>query len=101
MSDNEILAAEHAPAEPLGDEAEFAALVESFVREQAPRVFALVEEVGERADAEIFAWGLALAEHAEVFGAAGRMRGSFGSAESACEVLGMARELRLVWLPET
>ncbi|SDK11815.1 hypothetical protein SAMN04487820_104322 [Actinopolyspora mzabensis] len=39
-------------------------------------------------------------EHAEVFGVEGRLRGSFGSAESACEVFGMTRELRLVWLPE-
>ncbi|NHD16926.1 MULTISPECIES: hypothetical protein [unclassified Actinopolyspora] len=100
MSDNEILEVEAEQLEPLGNEEEFAALVERLVLDEAPRVFALVEEVGERADAGIVAWGMALRDRAELVAVGGGMRGSFSSAESARELFGLTRELRLVWLPE-
>ncbi|SDQ36993.1 hypothetical protein [Actinopolyspora saharensis] len=71
MSDNEILEVEAEQLEPLGSEEEFAALVERLVLDEAPRVFALVEEVGERADAGIVAWGMALRDRAELVAVGG------------------------------
>lgn len=41
--------------EPLCAEPEFAALVEGMVADLAPRLFALVEERGERVDGRVFA----------------------------------------------
>ncbi|ANY09863.1 hypothetical protein AFB00_06930 [Pseudonocardia sp. HH130630-07] len=47
-------------------EAEFAALVEGMVADEAPRLFAIVQEYRRRVDARIAAWGIAFADHAEV-----------------------------------
>ncbi|HEY2575471.1 MAG TPA: hypothetical protein VGI74_04115 [Streptosporangiaceae bacterium] len=51
---------------PLGDERKFAALLEEAIAEEKPRLFAIVQEYGERVDGRIAAWGMAFADHAEV-----------------------------------
>ncbi|MGH3771602.1 MAG: hypothetical protein ACRDRW_09440 [Pseudonocardiaceae bacterium] len=51
---------------PLCDEATFAALVDELVANEAPRLFALVAEFGERVNGEIAAWGMAFEDHVEI-----------------------------------
>jgi hypothetical protein len=85
------------PDEPLCAEPEFAALVEELVADCAPRLFALVEETGERADGRIFAWGMALEDHVEVIGMDRSIRGSFESADSAHRLFSHCGKMRLVW----
>lgn len=50
---------EAADVEPPVSEEEFAEEVRELVASSAPRVFALVEEYGERVDGRIIAWGMA------------------------------------------
>lgn len=52
------------PESPLCDEQEFAADVADMVADEAPRLFAVVEEYGERVDARIAAWGMSFDEQA-------------------------------------
>lgn len=56
---------------PLCDVDEFAELVTGMVTDHAPRVFAVVQEYGDRVDARVAAWGLAHADHVDVIGADG------------------------------
>jgi hypothetical protein len=56
------------PLTPLWDEAEFAQEVAELVAAEAPRLFAVVQEYGERLDGRIAAWGLAFEDHADVIG---------------------------------
>lgn len=59
--------------EPLGDAQTFAALLAEMVADQAPRVFAVVQEYGDRLDGRIAAWGMAFDESVAVFGTSGTM----------------------------
>jgi hypothetical protein len=43
---------------------DFATLVTEMVTDQAPRLFAVVLELGEQVDGRIVAWGMALDDHA-------------------------------------
>ncbi|MBV9142333.1 MAG: hypothetical protein JO115_15715 [Pseudonocardiales bacterium] len=54
--------------EPLCDEAEFAQELAELVADNAPRLFAVVQEYGERVDGRIAAWGLAFEDYADVIG---------------------------------
>jgi hypothetical protein len=85
------------PEAPLCAEPEFAALAEGLVADFAPRLFALLEEEGERVDGHIFAWGMAFEDHAELVGVDGDFRGSFSSAGSAALMFSHGRKVRLVW----
>lgn len=82
---------------PLWTEAEFAALAEELVADFAPRLFALVEEEGERLDGSIFAWGMEFEDRAEIVGADGEFRGSFTCADSARLLFSHRGRMRLVW----
>lgn len=82
---------------PIGTEEEFAAVVGEMVAGELPRVFALVEEYGERADGWIIAWGIAFADHAELVTVDCGARGGFRSAESARSAFARRRTVRLVW----
>jgi hypothetical protein len=66
---------------PACDEHEFAAIMEGMVADEAPRLFVVVQEYGERVDAVIAAWGMAFPEHAEIV--AHRLRMSVRDPESA------------------
>ncbi|MBP2320650.1 hypothetical protein JOF56_001035 [Kibdelosporangium banguiense] len=57
---------QNAEPEPFPTDAEFTQLVSEMVTDEAPRVFAIVLEYGEHADAEIVAWGMALDDGAYV-----------------------------------
>lgn len=82
---------------PLGTVEEFAELVGDLVADSAPRVFALVEECGERADGWIAAWGMQFEDHAEVVAADRGLRISVPSAEGARSMLARLGRIRLVW----
>lgn len=59
------------PLTPLWGAAEFAELVAEMVAEEAPRLFAVVQEYGEQVDGRIAAWGIAFDDHADVVGVDG------------------------------
>ncbi len=82
---------------PLCDEPAFAALVEGLVADSAPRLFALVEEQGERVDGRIVAWGMAFEDGAEVVGADYTRRGSYSCTDSALLLFPHCGKMRLVW----
>ncbi|MGQ0778820.1 MAG: hypothetical protein ACT4NY_31160 [Pseudonocardiales bacterium] len=93
------------PDAPDSDE-EFAEEVRDLVASSVPRVFALVEERGERADGRILYWGLEFDEEdsdddgacAVVISASSFLRGGiFSSAESAQQIFAHRRKIRLVW----
>ena len=79
-------------------EEEFAQEVAELVADEAPRVFALVQEYGERVDGRVIAWGMAFDDHAEVVGVHRRLRGSFTSAERARRAFSRRAKIRLVWV---
>lgn len=85
---------------PLCDEARFAELVDGMVTANAPRLFAVVQECGERVDARIAAWGLAFEDHVAVILGEGDACLRLPSPEVA--VCGFARcqpiTGRLVWV---
>jgi len=89
------------PAElaPLCDETEFAALLEEMVADEAPRLFAIVQEYGERADGRIAAWGMAFTDHTEVVSVEHTRRMSLQTPENALRLfnLGGYIRARLVW----
>jgi len=79
-------------------EEEFAQEVAELVADEAPRVFALVQEYGERIDGRVIAWGMAFDDHAEVVGVHRRLRGSFPSAGRARRAFSRRAKIRLVWV---
>jgi hypothetical protein len=68
---------------PTCGEAEFAEEINAMVADEAPKLFAIVQELGERADAVIAAWGMAFDDCAELIGADGGSRMSLESPETA------------------
>ncbi|SER38338.1 hypothetical protein [Actinokineospora terrae] len=88
---------------PACDEPEFAALLAGAVADEAPRVFAIVEEFGDRHDARIAAWGMAFPEHAELVGIYRPLRMTLTAPESALPLFTRANtQARLIWAaPET
>ncbi|MCX4796142.1 MULTISPECIES: hypothetical protein [unclassified Streptomyces] len=85
--------------EPLGRR-EFELLAEDLVRETAPRVFAVVQELGEREDGVVAARGLAFEDRAEVVLTEGVSRLSARTPESALRFFSGANgsRARLIWL---
>lgn len=89
---------------PLGDEAAFAALLNDMVAHEAPRLFAIVEEYGERVDGRIAAWGMAFTDRAEVVSVERTQRMSLQAPENAVPLFHFGSHIRarLVWAdPDT
>ncbi|MGX7825861.1 hypothetical protein ACTG9Q_12275 [Actinokineospora sp. 24-640] len=78
----------------------FADAVHTLVFGQAPRLFAILHEVGHREDAWVAAWGMAFDDHVEVVDSDGRCRMALSSAERACDILGCDDNAtaHLLWL---
>lgn len=57
---------------PLCDETEFAKLIEEMVHDEAPQLFAIVHEYGDRVDAHVAAWGLHFGDRTVAFDGDGR-----------------------------
>lgn len=85
---------------PLCDEPEFAALLDTMVADEAPRLFAVVQEYGVRADGAIVAWGMAFDDHAEVVSVGSGVRGNQPTAQDTLRLFhwGSHIRARLVWL---
>lgn len=91
---------EPSQARPLCGEAEFAELVESLVADDAPHLFAVVQELGERVDGWIAAWDIAFDDHVEVIGVDGGVRLSVGTTDRAAFAFGRRPDItaRVVWV---
>ncbi|MBB5801277.1 hypothetical protein F4560_001045 [Saccharothrix ecbatanensis] len=81
------------------DEPEFATILEQMVADEAPRLFAVVQEFGDRVDGRIAAWGMAFADHAEVVSVEHRRRMSLQAPENALRLFAVGGQVRvrLVW----
>lgn len=87
-------------------DAVFTALMREVAREDAPRLFAIVEEYGEAEEARVAGYGLAYDDRVEVDSVEGGFRLSSGSAESARALFEISsgdaevRRAHLVWLDQ-
>ncbi|MEW1724471.1 hypothetical protein [Streptomyces sp. NPDC093109] len=90
---------ERGPLLPLGHD-EYASLLAEVVADSAPRLFAVVQEVGDREDGWVAAWGLAFEDRAEVVAGGGGGRMCLPSAEGALRYFGRGGEVRasLYWV---
>ncbi len=86
---------------PLCGEEEFTALVVAMVNDEAPRLFAVVQEIGEREDGRIAAWGMAFEDHAAVL-RDGNSWLSVSSPDRARRMLSRGPDItaHLVWVKE-
>ncbi|MGH3568502.1 MAG: hypothetical protein ACRDRH_21250 [Pseudonocardia sp.] len=84
---------------PVCDEPEFAAILEEMVADEAPRLFAVVQEYGDRVDGRIAAWGMAFDDHTEVVPVKRGLRMSLQAPEDALRLFkfGSHIQARLVW----
>ncbi|MGQ0841337.1 hypothetical protein [Actinokineospora sp.] len=84
---------------PICDERRFAAILEEMVADEAPRLFAVVQEYGDRVDGRIAAWGMAFADHAEVVSVTRGLRMSLHAPDDALRLykFGSHIRARLVW----
>jgi hypothetical protein len=84
----------------LGDEREFAAMMDDLIAGEMPRLFAIVQEYGERVDGWIAAWGMAFADHAEMIFDNGARWMTLRTPDKALRVLKSDPHVRtrLVWL---
>lgn len=71
------------PTSPGANEHDFTRDVREMVAEHAPRRFALVLEYGDKFDAEVYAWGIALDVAAYMTTVDGKNQYSMASAEGA------------------
>ncbi|HEX7662687.1 MAG TPA: hypothetical protein VF444_24745 [Pseudonocardiaceae bacterium] len=85
--------------EPMCDEPTFAAILEGMVADEAPRLFAVVQEYGERVDARIAGWGMAFEDHAEVISVEGGIQANLDEPEGALSLFNRGSRIhaRLVW----
>jgi hypothetical protein len=92
----------HGPTEPqtLAAETEFTNLITAMVAEHAPRMFAIVIERGERLDAAITAWGLALDNSAYAITADGKNQYLLAAPEHALRYIRRTANTtpHLVWV---
>lgn len=78
---------------------EFAQEAAGLVADEAPRLFALLEEVGDREDGWIVAWGMAFPDHAHLVCVNGLTNHMVvDSAERARRLLSQRATIRLVWV---
>lgn len=84
---------------PLCDPDRFDQVLESMVADHAPRVFAIVQEYGDRVDARIAAWGIAFDDRAEVIDTDGCLRMGLHTPEEALFGFHVGTHIhpRLIW----
>ena len=85
---------------PLCAAAEFPALLSQLAADAAPRVFAVVQEYGTRADVRCAAWGLSWDDRTDVLGAGGTLYLGARSPEYALRRFRFGTHItpHLVWL---
>jgi hypothetical protein len=88
------------PGSPRGSREEFTAIADGLVADHAPRLFAILQEYGDRVDGWIVAWGMAFEDRAAVVDVDGRGTMSLQAPHNALYYF--ARENyctpRLVWV---
>ncbi|RKT89278.1 hypothetical protein SAMN05421805_11428 [Saccharopolyspora antimicrobica] len=84
---------------PLCDDEQFGVILEGLVADEAPRLFAVVQEYGDRVDCRIAAWGMAFADRVEVASVEGGLRMALSAPESALPGFNVGSHVRarLVW----
>ncbi len=84
---------------PMCDEEMFASILDEMVADEAPRMFAIVQEYGERADARIAGWGMSFDDRAVAFDTEGTIM-KLQAAENALRGFGFGSHIRprLVWV---
>ncbi|MCX2729861.1 hypothetical protein OOZ19_06390 [Saccharopolyspora sp. NFXS83] len=84
---------------PLCDERMFSEIMAGIVADSVPRVFAVVQEYGERVDGRIAAWGLALDDHVQVVSVLGRAHSTAPTAEDCLREYRFGTHIRprIVW----
>ncbi|NUT48658.1 MAG: hypothetical protein HOV94_15325 [Saccharothrix sp.] len=91
---------------PLWSKEEFTRLMRELAVDEAPRLFALVEEYGEGEDARVAGYGLAYEDRADVNSVEGDFQLHSQNAESARMLFGISsqsagvRQVHVVWLDE-
>jgi hypothetical protein len=90
---------ELSPTPPLGSKQQFSEMLQYLVTSEAPKLFAVVLEHGDREDACIAGWGMAFADHAEVVAVDGGLRMSLRKPTSALRLFDVNSEVRprFVW----
>jgi hypothetical protein len=79
---------------PLCEEDEFAEVVAEMVADEAPRLYAIVAEFGERVDAKCAAWVLAFKENALVFNLDGTSQRAVADPEDALRYFAVGTSVR-------
>ncbi|GAA3844076.1 hypothetical protein GCM10022243_08110 [Saccharothrix violaceirubra] len=81
--------------------ARFGEVVRGMVVDFAPRLFAVVQEYGDRVDGRVAAWGMAFPDHAEVVSVEGGLRMRLQDVDSALPVFATREGVSasVVWLP--
>lgn len=94
-----LLVPDPAGMQPLCGRKEFAALLADMVTDAAPRLFAVVQEYGDRVDGRVAAWGMAFEDHAEVISVEGHRRTRTTTPEQALRAyrLGTGVVPQLMW----
>jgi hypothetical protein len=84
---------------PLCDAAEFAELMTEMVTDDAPKVFAVVEELDTRVDARVAGWGLAYEDHVDVIGVDGGVHLGAAAPENVLRRFGRQARItaHIVW----
>ncbi|MGH3771256.1 MAG: hypothetical protein ACRDRW_07655 [Pseudonocardiaceae bacterium] len=100
QSDQEPAEVNPATLAPLWNEAEFAEEINAMVAEEAPRLFAVVQEYGERVDIRVAAWGMAFENRVKVFAVDRSLHLSLRSPERAVRAFTHAPHItaHLVWI---
>lgn len=97
---DETLEGDLPPLTPMCGAAEFTELMAEMVADEAPHLFAVVQEYGERSDGRIAAWGMAFEDHVEVVSVDSAAVASLRSLERA--VRGFSNHpnvtVRVVWV---
>lgn len=85
---------------PLCSEEEFAEILEGMVADEAPRLFAVVQEYGDRVDGRIAAWGMSFDDHADLVGVDGGVHLGVRALERAIRGFRVGTRItpRLVWV---
>jgi hypothetical protein len=89
--------------EPLADPDTFAEILRGMVADYAPRMFAVVQEYGDRVDARIAAWGMAFEDHAFAVSEDSSTRHEADSPEDILFVFGLGAHVQphIVWVDPT
>ncbi|MFE2498044.1 hypothetical protein [Streptomyces scopuliridis] len=95
----DLLISDPTGMQPLCGREEFTSLLRDIVADTAPRLFAVVQEYGDRVDGRVAAWGMAFEDHAEVISVEGHRRTRTASHEQALRAyrLGTRVVPQLMW----